>query len=109
MLHEGIERIEQKIAAIGASDWGVCFNGPNGEQKIAACRRLIASGKLGNGDLAQGYFQRAVNMIVIREELDQSLADLNEAIRFDPSHGPPMRSEPPVSFGPATLTARSRI
>jgi tetratricopeptide (TPR) repeat protein len=85
---QGIERIEQKIAAIGASDWGVCFNGPNGEQKITACSRLIASGRLGNGDLAQGYFQRAVNMIVIRGELDQSLADLNESIRFDPGQGP---------------------
>jgi Tfp pilus assembly protein PilF len=85
---EGIERIEQKIAAIGAADWGVCFNGPNGEQRIAACGRLIASGKLGNGDLAQAYFQRAVNMIVIRAELDQSLADLNEAIRLDPSQAP---------------------
>jgi Tfp pilus assembly protein PilF len=85
---EGIERIEQKIAAIGAADWGACFDGPNGEQRIAACGRLIASGKLGNGDLAQAYFQRAVNMVVIRAELDQSLADLNEAIRLDPSQAP---------------------
>jgi tetratricopeptide (TPR) repeat protein len=49
---------------------------------------LIASGKLGNGDLAQAYFLRAVNMIVIRAEFDQSLADLNEAIRLDPSQAP---------------------
>jgi tetratricopeptide (TPR) repeat protein len=84
---EGIERIEQKIATIGAIDWGMCFNGPNGEHRIAACGRLITSGNLGKGDLSQAYFQRAVNMIVIRAELDQSLADLNEAIRLDPSHG----------------------
>jgi Tfp pilus assembly protein PilF len=85
---EGIERIDRKIAAIGKMDWGACFNGPNGEYRIAACGRLISSGKLGEGDLSQAYFQRAVNMMVIRAKLDQSLADLNDAIRLDPSHAP---------------------
>jgi tetratricopeptide (TPR) repeat protein len=84
---EGLERIERKIAAIGKVDWDTCFNGPNGEHRIAACGRLITSGALGKGDLSQAYFQRAVNIMVIRAEFDQSLADLNTAIRLDPGHG----------------------
>ena len=83
---EGIKRIEQKIAAVGTADWGACFSGPNGDDRIAACTRLIASGKLGNGDLSRALFQRAVNFVVIKVDADLALADFNEVIRLDPKY-----------------------
>jgi Tfp pilus assembly protein PilF len=83
---EGLKRIEQGIAAIGAADWTPCFNGPNGDDKIAACTRLISSGKLGNGDLSQAFFQRAVSQLIIKNDVDRAFADFNEVISLDPKN-----------------------
>ncbi len=83
---EGIKRIEQAVAAIGAADWGACFSGPNGDDRMAACTRLISSGKLGNGDLSQAFFQRAVGQVIIKNDPDRALADFNEVIRLDPKN-----------------------
>src|SRR5262245_8980281 len=83
---EGIARVEQKIAAIGASDWGSCFNWPIADEKIGACTRLISGGKLRGDDLAQAYFRRGLNYASVRDDFDHAIADFNETLRLDPKH-----------------------
>jgi tetratricopeptide (TPR) repeat protein len=57
-------------------------NGP--EAKIAACTRLLESGKLSNKERSNAYQARG---LFLREkgERDRAIADFNEAIRLDPN------------------------
>src|SRR5262245_48097155 len=81
---QGIERVQQKLAAPGGSrpapvastdDQAICFKGAIGDENAAACSRLIASGRLSGGELARVFQQRAA--IAIRKgDFDASMADV---------------------------------
>jgi tetratricopeptide (TPR) repeat protein len=91
---QGIERIQQKLAAAGGSrpapgastdDQAVCFRGAAGNETSAACTRLIASGKLSSGELARAFYQRG--MVSTRTgNFDAAMADVTEAVRLDPNN-----------------------
>jgi tetratricopeptide (TPR) repeat protein len=91
---QGIERIQQKLAAAGGSrpapgastdDQAVCFRGAVGNETSAACTRLIGSGKLSGGELGRAFYQRA--MVSTRNgNFDAAMADSNEAVRLDPNN-----------------------
>ena len=55
----------------------------SGEVAIAACSRVIASGRYRGSDLAKAYFYRGVEYRE-RGDLDRAIVDYSEAIRFDP-------------------------
>jgi len=91
---QGIERIQQKLAAAGGSrpapgastdDQAVCFRGAVGNETSAACTRLIGSGKLSSGELARAFYQRG--MVSTRSgNFDAAMADVTEAVRLDPNN-----------------------
>ncbi len=91
---QGIERIQQKLAASGGSrpapaastdDQAICYRGAAGSENSAACTRLITSGKLSSGELARAFLQRAI--ISNRNgNFDGAMADSNEAVRLDPNN-----------------------
>ena len=91
---QGIERIQQKLAASGGSrpapaastdDQAICYRGAAGSENSAACTRLITSGKLSSGELARAFLQRAI--ISNRNgNFDGARADSNEAVRLDPNN-----------------------
>ena len=90
---QGIERIQQKLAAGGSrpapgastDDQAICFRGAAGSENSAACTRLITSGKLSSGELARAFLQRAI--ISNRNgNFDGAMADSNEAVRLDPNN-----------------------
>jgi tetratricopeptide (TPR) repeat protein len=91
---QGIERIQQKLAAAGGSrpapaastdDQAICFRGAARDENAAACTRLIASGKLSGGELGRAFLQRAI--ISNRNgNFDGAMADSNEAVRLDPNN-----------------------
>src|SRR6185312_10610718 len=83
---QGVTRIEQKIAALGSADWGSCFSGPQTEDRIGACGRLIDTKKLVGSDLTQALLQRARAAAVAKGDIDRLLADANEVIRLDPKN-----------------------
>jgi tetratricopeptide (TPR) repeat protein len=56
-----------------------------GDDRIAACTRVIASGQLKNEALARAFKTRAVDWRSKRDP-DRAIADLNEAIRLDPQY-----------------------
>jgi tetratricopeptide (TPR) repeat protein len=66
-----------------ADDMDTCYNG-SGKSAIAACTRLIGSGKYKGKDLASVHGQRAFQHKVM-DELDQALADYNRAIQIQPT------------------------
>jgi Tfp pilus assembly protein PilF len=78
--------VEQKIATIGRGDWATCFSGAASEEKLTACGRLIASGKLGGADLVQATVVRGTNFVLIRNDCDSAIASYNEALRLDPKN-----------------------
>ncbi len=53
-----------------------------GEDSLAACSRLIASGTLRGGELAQSYVWRGITYIRFRGEWDRAIADFTEALRL---------------------------
>jgi len=55
------------------------------EERIAACDRAIASGKLSAADLATTHYNRALEWRARRED-DKALADYGEAIRINPKY-----------------------
>src|SRR5262245_7919320 len=71
-------------SAVGApaDDRSTCAD-VSGDVAIAACSRLIASGRLRGGELAKAYYFRGVEYRD-KGELDRAIADLGQAIRLDP-------------------------
>jgi lipoprotein NlpI len=55
------------------------------DERIAACSRAIASGKLSAEDLATTHYNRALEWRAKRED-DKALADYGEAIRINPRY-----------------------
>ena len=55
------------------------------DERIAACSRAIASGKLSAEDLATTHYNRALEWRARRED-DKALADYGEAIRINPKY-----------------------
>jgi lipoprotein NlpI len=55
----------------------------SGDVAIAACSRMIASGRYRGSELAKAYYFRGVEYRD-KGDLDRALADLNQAIRLDP-------------------------
>ena len=55
------------------------------DDRLQACSRAIASGKLAPNELARAYKTRAVGWTNKRDP-DRAIADLNEAIRLDPRY-----------------------
>jgi tetratricopeptide (TPR) repeat protein len=91
---QGIERVQQKLAAPGGNrpapaastdDQAICFKGTVGDEIAAACTRLIASGRLGSGDLARALSQRA-NLSTRIGNFDAAMADLSEVLRLEPNN-----------------------
>jgi tetratricopeptide (TPR) repeat protein len=66
-----------------ADDWAICTLGDAGEAIIAACTRVLQSGKLDHGQSAIAYRQRG-SAYGTKGELDRAIADFTEAIRLDP-------------------------
>jgi tetratricopeptide (TPR) repeat protein len=83
---QGIGRVEPKIGAVGGRDWTPCINGPHGEEKIAACTNLIASGKLSGGDLARAYMLRGTSYAILTGDCDRAIPDYTESIKLDPNN-----------------------
>jgi tetratricopeptide (TPR) repeat protein len=74
--------------SLGAAidDRPVCFAPISGDENIAACTRLIASGMARGRDLAQVYARRGMNYAVIKNDLDRALIDYDLAIPLDPQN-----------------------
>ena len=53
-----------------------------GDDSLAACSRLIASGTLRGGDLAQSYVWRGITYIRFKGDWDRAIADFTEALRL---------------------------
>jgi len=106
---EGIQRVEQKLAAIGGADWLTCSAAPNREEGIPACTRLIAANKLSNRDLAQVYVWRGVAYLRFRQEYDLGRADFDEGLAAIPLSPGPMLGAPPVISQRTIMIVRSRI
>ena len=53
-----------------------------GDDSLAACSRLIASGTLRGGDLAQSYVWRGITYIRSKGDWDRAIADFTEALRL---------------------------
>jgi tetratricopeptide (TPR) repeat protein len=68
-----------------ASDNKMCFtiDATKGAEKVAACTRLIQSGRLRGKDLAPAYQDRAEGNRLLKN-LDASLADFDRAIDLNP-------------------------
>ncbi len=68
-----------------ASDNKMCFTTDSSKatEKVAACTRLINSGRLRGKELASPYQDRAEGYRVLNK-LDAALADFNRAIELDP-------------------------
>jgi tetratricopeptide (TPR) repeat protein len=71
---------------LAASDWDVCRDDKAAaEASIAACTRIIKSGRYKGRDLAATYFNRAVSYRQQKND-DAALADYAAAIRVDPKY-----------------------
>jgi lipoprotein NlpI len=69
-------------AGAPADDRRTCTD-VSGEAAIAACSRMIASGRYRGSELAKAYYYRGVEYRD-KGDLDRAIADLNQAIRLDP-------------------------
>jgi tetratricopeptide (TPR) repeat protein len=80
---------EKSAASLGLAerdpDYRACETGAGGAEAIKACDRAIASGKFAGRNLSYLYSDRGF-MRMQTGELALALADLNEAIRIDPSN-----------------------
>src|SRR5229473_2079324 len=72
------------MAPAKADDVATCDKG-SGEAKIAACSRLISSGKFKGHNLAIVFNNRG-NAHYGKGEYDRAVADYSEAIRLDPKY-----------------------
>src|SRR5438270_13243709 len=75
------------IAAAKADDVATCDKGW-GEEKIAACSRVISSGKFKGHNLAVVFNSRG-HGYRLKGDLDRAIADFGEAIRLDPKYALP--------------------
>src|ERR1700687_2877258 len=64
-----------------ADDWTLCDKA-KGDASIAACGRLISTGKTKGKDLAAAYYDRGY-AYEDQHNYDAALADFNEALRID--------------------------
>ena len=71
------------VSAAKADDASDCRDGRRVDF-IAACSRLIGSGKFQGHKLAKLYHRRAVIWRTVGSDLDKAIADDGEAIRIDP-------------------------
>src|ERR1700730_4847024 len=72
------------MAPAKADDVATCDKG-SGEEKIAACSRLISSGKFKGHNLAIVFNHRG-DAHYGKGDYDRAVADYSEAIRLDPKH-----------------------
>jgi tetratricopeptide (TPR) repeat protein len=91
---QGVERVQQKLAAVGGSrpapaastdDQAACFKGTVGDETVAACTRLLASGRLSGGELARAFYQRA-SVFTRNGNFNEAMADLNQTLRLEPGN-----------------------
>src|SRR6266436_5340139 len=66
-----------------ADDADRCF-GTNGREGIAACDRVIASGKFSGGRLGFAHYNRGLAWLEMGE-YDRAIADFDDSIRLDPT------------------------
>jgi tetratricopeptide (TPR) repeat protein len=66
-----------------ADDADRCVNAA-GREGIAACDRVIASGKIGGSGLAFAYYNRGIARLEMGE-YDRAIADFDASIRLDPT------------------------
>src|SRR5262245_22661901 len=72
--------------AAAADDRGTCLGGgPVGDEKVAACTRLILSKTLNSQDTVAAYTARGGSQGRTGDQ-DRAIADLNEALRLDPNN-----------------------
>jgi lipoprotein NlpI len=71
----------------GQSDLATCKKAALGDEAIAACGRVIASGKVSAGDLVSAYVERCINYD-FKGDYDRAIADCTEAIRLNPKYAP---------------------
>jgi hypothetical protein len=69
-----------------ADDADGCVNA-TGRDGIAACDRVIASGKIGGGRLAFAYYNRGLARLELGE-YDRAIADFDASIRLDAASAP---------------------
>jgi hypothetical protein len=88
-----------------AGDNKMCFttDAAKAAEKIAACTRLIKSGRLANKDLAAAYQDRAEGHRVLKN-LDASLADFDRAVDLNPRAPVPMSTAPSFTGSGASMT-----
>src|SRR5712691_5333914 len=72
------------MAPAKADDVATCDKGP-WEEKIAACSRVISSGKFKGHSLAVVFNSRG-NVYQGKADYDRAIADFSEAIRLDPKY-----------------------
>jgi tetratricopeptide (TPR) repeat protein len=69
-----------------ADDADRCANA-TGREGLAACDRVIASGKIGGSGLASVYYNRGLAELEVRD-YDRAIADFDASIRLDPASAP---------------------
>jgi tetratricopeptide (TPR) repeat protein len=69
-----------------ADDADRCANA-TGREGLAACDRVIASGKIGGSGLASVYYNRGLAELEARD-YDRAIADFDASIRLDPASAP---------------------
>jgi hypothetical protein len=93
-----------------ADDANTCARALSGDEAIAACTRLISSGRYNGRDLAIIYTNRgnAWGGELDRPIADYRIRDYDQAIRLDPTYSLPTSSAAPLG-APRTSTVPSRI
>jgi tetratricopeptide (TPR) repeat protein len=76
--------VDQQASASRDGDLCEYQRGPT-DEVIAACGRLIGSGKMSGNDLATLFYKRGF-AFAEKADYDHALADLSEALRLDPSN-----------------------
>src|SRR5262245_38906590 len=71
-------------AADVAQDRERCATGSNPDEKLAACSRLISSGKLEGPELPADYHIRGTGYNEKKDHYDRAMRDFDEAIRLNP-------------------------
>lgn len=81
------------VGPASADDRALCHDGKaDGESRLAACDRAIASRQWSGTELARLHIARAERFTFSRQrDLDRALADCNAAIAADSKHAPGYR------------------